>query len=81
MKNYGITRSTVRPKEKEITEKKVFVATNIKEVQVTDPETEEVRTEFEYDLKEFEKDEYIHSLDTQVTDTQMALVEVYELMI
>ena len=29
---------------------------------------------------QYEKDEYIELLDTQLTDTQLALVEIYELM-
>ena len=36
---------------------------------------------FEYHEIQYEKDEYIRMLDTQLTDTQLALVEVYELII
>ena len=85
MKNYGLQRSAVEPKDVEITESKVFVATDIKQVTVTMDE-QEVQ-EYQFNLVEYDKDEYIKiiseknaALEQQVTDTQLALCEVYELM-
>lgn len=86
MKEYGTQRSTVKPLEMEVTETKVFVSSDI--VQVDEPETEGQSgfTGYEFTLTEYEKDEYIklqaeknESLGQQVTDTQVALTEVYEM--
>ena len=45
------------------------------------------RTEYEFTLLQYDKDEYIRhmaevnaSLDTQMTETQLALCDVYELI-
>ena len=87
MKEYGTQRSTVKPLEMEVTETKVFVSSDI--VQVDEPETEGQPgfTGYEFTITEYEKDEYIklqaeknESLEQQVTDTQIALCEVYEMM-
>ena len=70
-----------------MTETRVFVASNI--TPVNEPGTEEHPgfTGVEFGLVEYGKDEYIKlqaeknaSLEQQVTDTQLALCEVYELM-
>ena len=88
MIDYGTQRSTVKPLELELTETKVFVASNI--ISVNEPDTEDQPgfTGYEFDLVEYDKDEYIKlqaehnaALEQQMTDTQFALCEVYELMI
>lgn len=88
MIEYGRQRSTVKPLELELTETKVFVASNI--IPVNEPDTEDQPgfTGYEFDLVEYDKDEYIKlqaennaALEQQMTDTQLALCEVYELMI
>ena len=88
MKEYGTQRSTVKPLELELTETKVFVNSDI--VQVNEPGTDEQPgfTGYEFTLTEYEKDEYIklqaeknESLGKQVTDTQVALTEVYEMIL
>lgn len=88
MKEYGTQRSTVKPLELELTETRVFVSSDI--VQVDEPETEGQPgfTGYEFILTEYEKDEYIklqaeknESLGQQVTDTQVALTEVYEMIL
>lgn len=86
MKDYGLQRSTIVPKAVEITETKVFVATDIEQVAVT-MEEQEIQ-EYQFNLVEYEKDEYIkmisdknEALEQNLTDTQIALCEVYELMI
>lgn len=87
MIDYGTQQSTVRPLELELTETKVFVASNI--IPVDEPGTEDQPgfTGYEFGLVEYDKDEYIKlqaeknaALEQQVTDTQLALCEVYELM-
>ncbi len=86
MKNHGIVRSTVEPKSLEVNEKKVFAATDIHPVTVNIEGQEAV--EYEFNLLEYDKDEYIKlisdknsELEENLTDTQMALCDVYELMI
>lgn len=85
MKNYGLQRSAVEPKAVEITESKVFVATNIEQVTVTMDE-QEVQ-EYQFNLVEYDKDEYIkiiseknEELEQQMTNTQLALCDVYEML-
>ena len=85
MKNYGLQRSAVEPKAVEITESKVFVATDIEQVTVTMNE-QEVQ-EYQFNLVEYDKDEYIQiisekneELEQQMTDTQIALCDVYEML-
>ena len=88
MIDYGTQRSTVKPLELELTETKVFVASNITPVNEPDTEDQPGFTGYEFDLVEYDKDEYIKlqaehnaALEQQMTDTQFALCEVYELMI
>ena len=66
----------------------MFVNSDI--VQVNEPGTDEQPgfTGYEFTLTEYEKDEYIklqaeknESLGKQVTDTQVALTEVYEMIL
>ena len=85
MKNYGLQRSTIEPKAVEITESKVFIATDIELVTLTINEQE--TQEYQFNLVEYDKDEYINiisekneELEQQMTDTQLALCEVYESM-
>lgn len=85
MKNYGVQQSTVKPLDVEITATKVFVAQNIQPV--TEDHGEETFEGFSFTLIEYDKDEYIkllqqqnEELATEVTNTQMALCDVYELI-
>ena len=85
MKNYGLQRSAVEPKAVEITESKVFVATDIEQVTLTMDE-QEVQ-EYQFNLVEYDKDEYIkiiseknEELEQQMIDTQLALCDVYEML-
>lgn len=83
MIDYGKVRSTVKPDEIEIDEYSVWVNTNIVKVDV---QTEsEIHTEYEYNQVRYKKDEYIKlidernsTLESQLTDTQLALCEIYE---
>ena len=59
MKRYPNIQGTERPESVVIDEYSVWVATNVKEIEITDTETEETRTEYRYDLTQYEKDEYI----------------------
>ena len=85
MIEYKNIRSTVKPENKVIDDYSVWVNTDIKEVDVkTD---EEIHTEFEFNQVRYTKDEYINLIDNkntelekQVTNTQLALCDVYEMI-
>jgi len=79
MKNYGKVRSTISPKPMIIDEFSVWIHKNITEVKENVGEENEF-IGYEYDMIQYEKDEYISLLDKQLTDTQLALVEVYEMI-
>ncbi len=88
MIDYGKQKSTVKPDELELTESKVFVSSNITEVNEPGTDEQPGFTGYEFTLTEYEKDEYIklqaeknESLGQQVTDTQVALTEVYEMIL
>lgn len=87
MKNYGRQRSTVEPLAVEITETKVFVANNVSEINETGTEEDPGFVGFEFELLEYEKDEYIKlqadknaELEASLTDTQLALCDIYEMI-
>lgn len=80
MIDYGKQKSTVRPEELELTETKVFVSSNITEVNEDETDGQPGFTWYEFDLIEYDKDEYIkiqaeknESLQNQVEVTQEAL--------
>ena len=86
MTEYKKVRSTVCPDAIRFDEKSVWVTENIKEVEVEFGET--VYIEYEFDQKRYSKDEYIELIDEKntkleaaLTDTQLALCEIYEGMI
>lgn len=83
MKEYKNVRSTVKPKETEIDEYSVWVNSDIKEVLMSDENGS--HTEYEFNQKQYSKDEYIKliseqnkDLEDKLTDTQLALCEIYE---
>ena len=86
MIDYGKVTSTVAPQPKVIDEYSVWINTDIKEISTTMPEKpEELVTLYQYNQVQYDKDEYIGMIDdknaileAQVTDTQLAIVEVYE---
>lgn len=87
MIQYKKVRSTQQPETQVIDEYSVWVAENI--ISVSEPGTDEQPgfEGYEYDLTQYSKDEYIKmideknaSLETQITDTQIALCEVYEML-
>ena len=86
MKEYGKVKSTVEPAPMVVDEVSVWVHSNITPVEET--VGEETFSGFEYDMIQYEKDEYIkimaeknQTMETQLTDTQLALVEIYEGMV
>jgi hypothetical protein len=86
MVDYGKVRSTVKPEPIVIDEFSVWQHTNIQAVSENVGEENEF-VGFEYNMIQFTKDEFIlqqaahnAALQQQITDTQLALCEVYELM-
>lgn len=85
MVNHGKVRSTVKPESMVIDEYSVWMNSNIQEIEVedevvTDDGKVEKRThiEYEYDMVQYTKDEVIIAQSQQITDTQLALCEIYE---
>lgn len=88
MTDFGKTRSTVKPEELEITESLVFAASNIQPIKEDGTDENPGFEGYEYDLTSYGKDEYIRlqaeanaSLSEQMTQTQLALCDVYEMMV
>jgi len=86
MNDFGKVRSTVSPEPLVIDAESVWINSNITPVEETIGE--ETFTGFEYDMIQYDKDEFIKSmskrndsLESQLTDTQLALVEIYEGML
>lgn len=86
MIDYGAVRSTVKPEKVEIDEYSVWVNNNITEIEVQSEV--ESHTEYEFNQVRYTKDEYIKliderntTLESQLTDTQLALCEIYEGMV
>lgn len=86
MIDYGTVRSTIKPDKVKIDEYSVWVNTNIKEIVVHSED--ESHTEYEFNQVRYTKDEYIKliderntTLESQLTDTQLALCEIYEGMV
>ena len=77
MKTFPNTRSAVEPQPKVVDDYSVWISDNIHTITVTDEEGNE-REEFEYDLTQYDKDEYIRLMDDRTDDVEMAIVELYE---
>lgn len=85
MIEHGVVRAVVEPEAVTVDANSVWVAKNVQEVTVQDEQGQ--RTEFEFSLTQYTKDEYIRALieqnqtlETDIVNTQIALCEVYELM-
>lgn len=83
MIDYGTVRSTIKPNKVEIDEYSVWVNSDITEIVVQSED--ESHTEYEFNQLRYTKDEYIKMIDernttleSQLTDTQLALCEIYE---
>lgn len=90
MKYFENVRSAKRPSPEVIDDYSVYINTDIKEITVERGwgEWKTTHTEYEFNQTQYTKDEYISLLsernailENQVTDTQLALVEVYEMML
>ena len=87
MIDYGKQKSTVKPDELELTESKVFVSSNITEVNELGTDERQGFSGYEFDLIEYDKDEYIKiqaeknaTLEDEITQSQVAMCEIYEMI-
>ena len=85
MTEYKNVQSHIKPKEIEIDSYSVWVNQHILEITITDENGE--HTEYEYNQTQYSKDEYIkimfeqnQTLEEKLTDTQLALCDVYEMI-
>ena len=85
MTEYKNVQSTIKPKEIEIDEYSVWVSKDISEITVADENGS--HTEYEYNQTQYSKNEYIKliseqnkDLEDKLTDTQLAICEVYEML-
>ena len=85
MIEYKNVQSTIRPKEIEIDDYSVWVNENISEITVTDENGK--HTEYEFNQTQYSKDEYIRlmseqnkALENELTDTQLALCDIFEMI-
>ena len=86
MVDYGRVRSTVKPEPIVIDEFIVWQHTDTQEISENVGEENEF-VGYEFNMVQYSKDEFIlqqatdnAALQQQITDTQLALCEVYELM-
>lgn len=87
MIDYGLTHSSEIPPKTDVRETMVFVADNVQEELIED-ENGEVTIGYSFDYYGYDKNEYIKmmvekndELEGELTDTQLALCEIYEGMI
>lgn len=85
MVDHGKTRSTVKPETIVIDDYSVWEHTNIKDV--SENVGEEKFVGFEFDMKQYSKEEFILKqaqekdvLEQQLEDAEMALCELYEMI-
>lgn len=85
MINHGKVRSTIKPEYMVIDEYSVWINENIQEIEVeeevetTDGKKEIKKTTmYESEMFQYEKNEFIMQQSEQITDTQIALCEIYE---
>lgn len=79
MKDFGKTRSTIKPEAMVIDDYYVWINHNIKEIHEKTGE-DEVFDGWEYTMKRYDKNEYITEISHQLTQTQEAMCEIYEMM-
>lgn len=85
MKIYNNVQSTVRPQPFQVNPYKIILAQDIEEREIQNEMSEETTIMFFYTQIEYDKDEYIEELkkqneelNSEITDLQLALCEIYE---
>ena len=87
MIDYGRQKSTVKPEDIEITENMVFIASGISEIAEEGTDSQPGFTGYEFELVGYDKDEYIKlqaeknaGLENEITQAQVAMFEIYEML-
>lgn len=87
MINHGRTRSTIKPNEIAIDDYSVWVSSDITPISEESVDGNGGFEGYEYTLEQYDKNEFIllqarknTSLEQQLTDTQIALCDVYEML-
>lgn len=87
MTDYGRTQSTEKPEHIVVDDYSVWVHTDIQEI-FENIGTESEFAGYEFNMVQYDKNEFIKmqaaensQLSKQITDMQLALCEVYELMV
>lgn len=87
MKEHGRVQSVQQPEPKVIDDFSVWIATDVEKISRPATEDEPGVEGYEYTLTQYSKDEYIAvidekntALENEITSTQLALCEVYELL-
>lgn len=80
MKDYGLTKSTIKPEPFKMDEYSVYICTDIEPFEEKiDGET---FTGWQYKMVQYSKGEYImlqqQKIDEEITNTQLALCEIVE---
>lgn len=88
MVDHGTVRSTVQPDEVVIDDYSVWVHSNITAISENGTDDELGFNGYEFNMVQYTKEEYIHmlsekndTLEEAVTITQLALCEVYEMLL
>ena len=76
MKDYGIVESSVKPDPMKLDKYSVWIAIDIQLITKTF-EGEEIKM-YSYHLKQYDKDEYIKDIASQLTNVQLAVCDMYE---
>lgn len=75
MKDFGKVRSTAKPEPLVIDEYNVWIHSNITPIEETNGD-EETFNGFEFDMVQYEKDEYIKIMSERNTNTEITLDEL-----
>ena len=75
MVNYGLSESFIKPANVRFDSESVWVATDIEQVSIIDDD-DNPRDVWRYNLRRYTKDEYITIQAEQITEIQLALVEL-----
>lgn len=81
MKNHGTVQSVVPPESLVIDDFSVWKNSNVREITVTDPMSEDEHTEYQYEVTQYTKDEYIMQQAADITEAQKGLCELYEMIL
>lgn len=80
MKSYGTVQGTMPPEPLVIDDYSVWKNSNVREITVKDPMTDDEHTEYQYEVTQYTKDEFIMQQAADITEAQKAMCELYEMI-